>query len=155
MPQDVHFVAIDDSRMAGNWWPFPPPEPGFYHLRQIVSTQGVITGKVKYLHNRRVYTATQGGRLLCMGRRVSRMRPADGWQFQFLRSGDAEWRPVAVQWDLSVREAPVRLGTTDISDQLPVVYSKEEALFAVSQFPTRWPAFVQVHVEFTETRIKK
>lgn len=154
MPREQHFVELGHPSMAGNWWPFPPPAPGFYHLRRLSMPQHEAA-RAAYLPNRRVYTETTGGRLQCMGRRVSRMRPEDGWQFQFLRHPDLEWRPHRIDWDLSVREEPRRVGATDISGELPVAYSREEALYMVSQFPVRWPAFVQVHIEFTETRKAK
>lgn len=142
----------DDARLAGNWWAFPPPAPGFYHLRQVWTSEGIVTGKVRYLPNRRVYEYVSNGRMMCMGRRLSRMRPENGWQFQFLPHEKLKWVPRVVQWNfVSGSNQPERVGHIDVSNQLPIAASREEALYIVRLFPERWPAFVHQHVEFVET----
>lgn len=148
-------LSSSDAALVGNWHPFPPPEVGFYDLRQAVpGPDGDPQQYFFYFPNRRVY-ATEIGRLLCMNRRVTRMRPEQGWQFRFRpgpKKSSERWRPYVVIY------GPVRLPNgvemrairrEDASQQLPIACCREEALYIVRSMPERWPAFRQIHVEYT------
>lgn len=154
-------LGNDDPEMAGNWYPFPPPDKGFYDIRRV---QTVAAGmRFQYFLNKRVYEGG-GPRLLCMGRRVTRMTPEDGWQFrfhqQYTNCTPINWRPFAVIYDIQLAEGPATagvipriLGKRDISNQLPLARSIEEARYIVRMIPERWPVFRKIHVEYTEEKI--
>jgi hypothetical protein len=39
----------------------------------------------------------------------------------------------------------------DVSAQLPTARSRAEALYIVRSMPDRWPLYVRIHIEYTET----
>lgn len=138
-----------NRHFEGNWHPFPPPEHGFYDIRQAV--RGPVNDPQQYFFlflNKRVYEGSQR-RLLMMGRRVARMRSEQGWQFRFrpeLQKGmPVRYRPMAVIYnpDLTIQRKD------DVSQQLPVAVSREEALYIVRAMPERWPIFCRIHIEYT------
>lgn len=152
---DLELLSSEDSRFVGNWHPFPPPDTGWYDLRQAVP--GPERDPHQYFFffpNKRVYLAG-GKRLQVMNRRVSRLRPQDGWQFRFQPERSTRYRPFAVIYDLSapftsLSGGPPRiLRKDDVSQQLPIAVSREEALYIVRSMPDRWPIFRQIHVEYT------
>lgn len=148
----------DEKILAGNWYAFPPPAPGFYDIRK-VRTQHNVAQTLEYVYyaNRRVYVGSQK-RLMCMNHRVTRMRPEDGWQFRFQQQYDrgvpVNWRPMAVIYDFSKPTAPRVIEKRDISQQLPFARSREEALHIVRLIPERWPIYRKIHVEYTEERLQ-
>lgn len=149
-------LRADDPRMpAGNWYPFPPPDVGFYNLRQVL-----VDGNGSFLYDiypiRRVYKTNN--RLLCMGCRLTKMRSDKGWQFQFLPGRvdgtPTHFRPFVVRYETPLGGGPlVQVERRDVSDQLPTAQSRDEAMYIVRCMPDRWPLFVNIHVEYTETRI--
>lgn len=142
----------DDPRLAGNWYPFPPPDEAFYDLRKVESTPA--TGiQFQYYGNKRVYRGV-GSRLHCMGIRVVRMSPGDGWQFRFQPKGFAQWRPMAIVYDLRDPGTPVVLERRDVTGQLPLARSIQEARYIVRLIPERWPIFRKIHVEYTEEKLQ-
>lgn len=151
----------DDPRLAGNWYPFPPPAKGVYDLRRVQQVESGM--RFQFFANRRVY---EGGnnRLLCMGRRVTRMRADEGWQFrfqqQYINCVPTNWRPMAVIYEFALQEGPVTSGVVprvvekrDISNQLPFARSIEEARYIVRSIPDRYPVFRGIHVEYTEEKV--
>lgn len=158
---DLNLLTSEDKRMAGNWHPFPPPETGIYDLRQAVpGPDGDPHQYFFFFPDKRVHEGA-GRRLLVMNRRVTRMRPENGWQFRFkqeLQQGlPVRYRPFAVIYRHSQelqREGQAPEGVTvirkdDVSQQLPVAVSREEALYIVRSMPERWPIFRQIHIEYT------
>lgn len=155
-------LPAEAPEMVGNWHPFPPPEKGIYDLRRV---QRVVPEmRFQYFPNKRVY---EGGssRLLCMGRRVTRMRADDGWQFRFLQQyvdhAPVNWRPMAVIYEFALAEGSALAGVVprvvekrDITGQLPLARSVEEARYIVRSIPDRYPVFRGIHVEFTEERLQ-
>lgn len=153
-------VASDDKDLSGNWYPFPPPDAGIYDVRQAVQ-QGPDSDPRQYFHYFGPKRVNLGpyGRLLCMGKRVTKMTPRDGWQFRFQQQLEncvpVVYRPFAVIYDTQLAEGPATAGVLtvvrkeDISQQLPVARSREEALHIVRLIPERWPVFRQIHVEYT------
>lgn len=149
-----------NRHFEGNWYPFPPPEHGFYDLRQAV--RGPVDDPQQYFFlflNKRVYEGSQR-RLLVMGKRVSRMGPDKGWQFRFrqeVKNGvKICYRPFAVIYDIQIAEGPATAGIMpvpirkdDVSQQLPIAVSREEALYIVRAMPDRWPIFRKIHIEYT------
>lgn len=154
----MRYLPSDDPLFAGNWYPFPPPDVGLYDIRQAAKREPVPQGDPKqyffYFGARKIL---RGGsdRLLCMGRRVTRMRPEQGWQFRFhqeLTNGiPTRYRPFANIYapPITPGYAPQLLRKDDVSQQLPIARSREEALYIVRQMPTRWPVFRKIHVEYT------
>lgn len=145
------FIRHDDPRCgSGNWHPFPPPAAGFYDVRQVMDPDTLM---VEYYENRRVYTNGQTGanlRFFMMGSKITKYQPAQGWQFRFRRvKGDHSYRPLAIMYDLTDIENPVRTGVRDVSDQLPVACCHMEAVYLVQSIPDRFPLFRQIHVEYT------
>lgn len=145
---DPLLLSSEDLRFTGNWHPFPPPDKGFYDLRQAVpGPDGDPRQYFFYFPEKRVYTGG-GQRLLCMNRRVARMRPDQGWQFRFKQESQngvpVRYRPFAIIYE---GRTPVR--RDDVSQQLPIAVSREEALYIVRSMPERWPVFRQIHIEYT------
>ncbi len=146
---DLEPLASDDPQFAGNWHPFPPPDKGIYDIRQaIAGPDGDPRQYFFFFPDKRVYEGGQR-RLLCMNRRVTRMRAEQGWQFRFhpqLEGGKLfRYRPFAVIYnpDLTINRKD------DVSQQLPIAASREEALYIVRSMPDRWPIFRQIHIEYT------
>jgi hypothetical protein len=153
-------VESSDIRLAGNWYPFPPPEPGTYDLRQSFKIGDLV--QFVLLENKRVYEG-KNGRFMCMGHRITGMRPEDGWQFRFhqelVKGTPVNWRPFAVIYNMPLTEGPPPAALQvvekrDISQQLPLARSRVEALYIVRQIPTRWPVFRKIHVEYTEEKLQ-
>lgn len=152
---DLELLTSEDPCFAGNWHPFPPPDSGFFDLRQAV--RGPDKDPRQYFFffpNKRVYANGQG-RLYVMNRRVSRMRPEQGWQFRFkqeLQKGaPVRYRPFAIIYSANsgIDRPPQVVRKDDVSQQLPVAVSREEALYIVRSMPERWPVFRQIHIEYT------
>lgn len=148
-------LPSSSRHFEGNWHPFPPPERGFYDLRQAVrGPQDDLQQYFFLFLNKRVYEGSQR-RLLVMGKRVSKLRPERGWQFRFRSEGNTRYRPYAVIYDVStpftsLSDGPPRiLRKDDVSQQLPIAVSREEALYIVRSMPDRWPIFRQIHIEYT------
>lgn len=151
---DLELLASEDPQFAGTWHPFPPPDKGIYDLRQAV--HGPDNDPRQYFFffpDKRVY---EGGnkRLMVMNRRVTRMRPEQGWQFRFhpqLEQGKLfKYRPYAVIYAAQgLDRPPLVVRRDDVSQQLPVAVSREEALYIVRSMPERWPIFRQIHIEYT------
>ena len=152
--------ALDsgDPVFVGNWHPFPPPDKGVYDLRQAVQgPDGDARQYFFYFGSKRVYD--HGSRLMCMGRRLTRMKPRDGWQFRFQQEKQdgvpVRYRPFAVIYNTQMAEGPAIAGVLsvirkdDVSQQLPLAVSREEALYIVRSIPERWPVFRQIHIEYT------
>ncbi len=146
---DLEPLDSSDPRFEGNWHPFPPPDKGVYDLRQAVrGPDGDPRQYFFFFPDKRVYEGG-GRRLLCMNRRVTRMRAQDGWQFRFKQEKQkgvpVRYRPMAVIYnpDLTINRKD------DVSQQLPIAVSREEALYIVRAMPDRWPVFRQIHVEYT------
>lgn len=153
---DLELLMSEDKRLTGNWHPFPPPDVGVYDLRQAVpGPDGDPHQYFFFFPTKRVYEGA-GRRLLVMNRRVTRMKPEQGWQFRFkqeLQQGKpVRYRPFAVKYSLNpdvITGALRILSKEDISQQLPIAASREEALYIVRNMPERWPIFRQIHVEYT------
>lgn len=153
-------LPSSSRHFEGNWHPFPPPEHGFYDLRQAV--RGPADDPQQYFFlflNKRVYEGSQR-RLLTMGKRVSRMRPDRGWQFRFRPEKQVRYRPFAVIYDMQLTEGPMAAGVVptvirkdDVSQQLPIAVSREEALYIVRSMPERWPLFRKIHIEYTPEEV--
>jgi hypothetical protein len=152
----------DDPRLTGNWYSFPPPAKGTYDLRRVQTVDGGM--RFQYFANKRVYEGGQS-RLLCMGRRVTRMRLEDGWQFRFPQGYSncvpVNWRPMAVIYEFALQEGPVTSGVMprvlekrDITGQLPLARSIDEARHIIRLIPERWPVFRGIHVEYTEEKLQ-
>lgn len=146
---DLEPLTSEDPRFAGNWHPFPPPDKGFYDLRQAIhGPDGDPRQYFFFFPDKRVYEGG-GRRLLCMNKRVTRMRPEQGWQFRFKpevqRGVPVRYRPFAVIYNTDLTIAR----KDDVSQQLPVAVSREEALYIVRSMPDRWPVFRQIHIEYT------
>lgn len=130
----------------GNWYPFPPPEVGVYDVRQVRGSGYHAPLQFDYYKNRRVYRTHD--RLMTMGRRVSKMTPEKGWQFRFPSSRE-QYRPFALRYQEQAGRFEV-VERVDVSDQLPMARSLDEARYIVTQLPERWPAFVHIHIEYTQ-----
>lgn len=146
---DLEPLDSSDPRLAGTWHPFPPPDKGFYDLRQAVRVYNEDPRQYFFFFpDKRVYEGG-GRRLLCMNKRITRMRADQGWQFRFkpeVQKGvPVRYRPIAVIYnpDLTISRKD------DVSQQLPVAVSREEALYIVRSMPDRWPVFRQIHIEYT------
>lgn len=162
---DLELLPSEDSNFAGNWWPFPPPDKGVYDLRQAVQgPEGDPRQYFFYFPDKRVYEGG-GRRLLCMNRRVTRMQASQGWQFRFKQEKQkgipVRYRPFAVIYDMQLAEGPATAGVVpvvirknDVSQQLPIAVSREEALYIVRSMPERWPIFCKIHIEFTQEFIQ-
>lgn len=138
---------------AGNWHPFPPPDKGFYDLRQAVpGPDGDPRQYFFYFPDKRVFEGAQR-RLLVMGKRVTRLKPERGWQFRFhqeFKDGvPVRYRPMAVIYVAQGDRAPQIVRRDDVSQQLPIAASREEALYIVRSMPDRWPIFRKIHIEYT------
>lgn len=150
---DLLLRPSEDPVFTGNWHPFPPPDKGIYDLRQAVPGPDSDPRQYFfYFANKRVYEGASR-RLLCMSRRVTRMKPAQGWQFRFkheLQNGTpVRYRPFAVIYAAQgLGRAPQIVRRDDVSQQLPVAVSRDEALYIVRSMPERWPIFRQIHVEY-------
>lgn len=166
-------VPIDHPVLAGNWFPFSPPDAGFYNLRRIFAKtpDAMVPFKsnlgpepqviqvyqgdfdCEYYANKRVHLKgnpkAKDARYMVMGRRVSKLKPADGWQFQFLPSR-THYRPFVVLYKQGIDGQLYRERTVDITGQLPLALSVEEARYIVRIIPVCWPVFWQQHVEYTE-----
>lgn len=154
---DLELLASEDPQFAGTWHPFPPPDKGIYDLRQAV--HGPDNDPRQYFFffpDKRVYEGSNR-RLIVMNRRVTRMRPEQGWQFRFHPHLEQckmfQYRPYAVIYATPAvpdfeSHGPQILRKDDISQQLPIAVSREEALYIVRAIPDRWPIFRQIHVEF-------
>lgn len=156
---DLEPLASDDPQFAGNWHSFPPPDKGIYDIRQaIAGPDGDPRQYFFFFPDKRVYPGSQQ-RLYCMGRRITRMRAEQGWQFRFhpqLEQGKMfRYRPFAVIYDTQLAEGPATAGVLtvvrkdDVSQQLPMAVSREEALYIVRCMPERWPIFRKIHIEYT------
>lgn len=151
---DLNLLMSEDKRMVGNWHPFPPPEVGVYDLRQAVP--GPDDDPHQYFFffpDKRVYEGGQR-RLLVMNRRVTRLRPENGWQFRFKQemqdSKPVRYRPFAVIYSIQgLGRPPQIVRKDDVSQQLPIAASREEALYIVRSMPDRWPIFRKIHIEYT------
>lgn len=151
---DLELLLSEDKRMTGNWHPFPPPDVGIYDLRQAVP--GPDNDPRQYFFffpDKRVYEGGQR-RLLVMNKRVTRLHPERGWQFRFkqeLQQGKpVRYRPFAVVYtQVGGSEQLQVLRKDDVSQQLPIAVSREEALYIVRSMPSRWPIFRQIHIEYT------
>ena len=145
-------LSVDSPVLIGNWWPFPPPEEGYYKIRRILTPVDDSGVKVEYYGDCRITTG-HSGRLMVWGRRCQRMRADLGWQFSFPWSRShgypVRFRPFMVKWETRCNP-PVRLGREDISQALPIAHSIEEARYIVRKIPDRWPTFRHIHIEFTE-----
>lgn len=143
------------AETQGNWHPFPPPLPGYFRVRRVTVGEDGIPGFVD-CGVKRAYMAN--GRLMVMGRRISKMRADAGWQFQFQQQTEKgvpiNWRPMAVMYDLSDPDQPRVTSRQDITGQLPLAHHIEEARYIVRHIPDRWPVFRQIHVEYTEERLQ-
>lgn len=154
MSSDLLLRASEDSVLAGTWHPFPPPDKGTYDLRQAVpGPDGDPRQYFFFFPDKRVYEGG-GRRLLCMNRRVTRMRAEQGWQFRFkqeIQKGvPVRYRPFAVIYAAQgLNRPPQIVRKDDVSQQLPIAVSREEALHIVRSMPERWPVFRQIHIEFT------
>jgi hypothetical protein len=149
---DLKPLASGDPVFAGTWHPFPPPDVGFYDLRQAIQgPEGDPRQYFFYFENKRVYRGG-GRRLLVMNRRATKLTPRDGWQFRFrqeLRNGvPVRYRPMVVIYDI-IDGQPVVRQRDDVSQQLPIARSRDEAFYIVRAMPERWPVFRQIHVEYT------
>lgn len=156
---DLEPLDSSDPRFAGTWHPFPPPDKGFYDLRQAVKgPDGDPRQYFFYFPDKRVYESG-GRRLLCMNRRVTKMQASQGWQFrfkqEFQKGVPVRYRPFAVIYDMQLAEGPATAGVVpvvvrkdDISQQLPIAASREEALYIVRSMPDRWPIFRKIHIEY-------
>lgn len=137
------------------WYPFPPPDVGYYNIRRVFATQDQALNVMDF-GTKRVLQI--GSRLHLMGRRLSRMRADEGWQYQFLQQREnghlVKWRPFAILYDLQ-GPAPVMRERRDISGVLPVARCIEEARYLVRQIPDRWPVFRHVHIEYTEEKYRE
>ena len=150
---DLELLMSEDPRFTGNWYPFPPPDKGIYDFRQAV--RGPDTDPRQYFFffpDKRVYEGGQR-RLLTMNRRITRMKPEQGWQFRFKQGLDKGvpvcYRPFAVIYALQGSNRPPQIvRKDDVSQQLPVAVSREEALYIVRAMPERWPVFRQIHIEY-------
>lgn len=89
---------------------------------------------------------------MVIGQRVSRMRGDNGWQFQFLPVRNERMIPMAILYQPDGRGLLCRADSRDISDQLPVALSRDEARYIVRLIPQRWPIFHKIHVEYTPTQ---
>lgn len=157
---DLQPLDSSDPVFHGTWHPFPPPDKGIYDFRQAV--RGPDTDPRQYFFffpDKRVYEGGQR-RLLTMNRRITRMKPEQGWQFRFkpeIKNGTlTRYRPFAVIYDMQLIEGPATAGVApviirkdDVSQQLPIAVSREEALYVVRSMPMRWPVFHKIHIEFT------
>lgn len=151
MSGDAQFVTGDDPLMAGTWWPFPPPTVGYYNIRR-VATETTFS----YFPDRRVFN--EGQHLKCLGRRVSRMPASAGWQFQFLAAALA-FRPFVVVYasgwapgQSMLKPEGQILEERDVSDQLPIARSVEEARYIIGILPIRFPVFHHLHVKYIEEK---
>lgn len=158
---DLEPLASEDPCLSGNWHPMPPPDKGFYDLRQAVhGPEGDPRQYFFYFPDKRVYEGG-GRRLLCMNRRVTRMRAEQGWQFRFkpeLQKGvPVRYRPFAVIYATSPVDGaatpPQVVRRDDVSQQLPVAVSREEALYIVRSMPDRWPIFRKIHIEYVPEQV--
>lgn len=151
---DLEPLTSEDPQFAGTWHPFPPPDKGIYDLRQaIVGPDGDPRQYFFFFPDKRVYEGTNR-RLMVMNRRVARLKPEQGWQFRFLPQLEQgklfKYRPFAVIYGVDEgTKAPVIVRKDDISQQLPIAVSRQEALYIVRAMPDRWPIFRQIHVEYT------
>ncbi len=155
---DLELLSSEDPRFAGNWWPFPPPDKGFYDLRQAVpGPDGDPRQYFFYFPTKRVHEGG-GRRLLCMGRRIARMKAEQGWQFRFKYelqgNKPVQYRPFAVLYNMQQDGPPQVVRRDDVSQQLPIARSREEALYIVRAMPERWPVFRQIHIEFTPEELQ-
>lgn len=158
MTREMLLLPTGDKVLAGNWWPFPPPDVGTYDLRRVRSGEGseVATPLMVELYpHRRVYTEGGGKTLVfkTMGQKVSKMTPEKGWQFRFPITRH-QFRPLVVLYKIGPGQIAVPVEKRDISDQLPRAYSIEEARYIVRQIPDRWPMFWKQHVEYTEEQMQ-
>ncbi len=156
---DLEPLDSSDPRFAGNWHPFPPPDKGVYDVRQAVrGPDGDPRQYFFFFPDKRVYEGGQR-RLLVMNKRVTRLRAEQGWQFRFkpeiTKGVPVRYRPFAVIYDTQLAEGPVQAGVLtvvrkdDVSQQLPIAVSREEALYIVRAMPERWPVFRKIHIEYT------
>lgn len=151
---DLNLLMSEDKRMMGNWHPFPPPDVGVYDLRQAVpGPDGDPRQYFFYFPDKRVYLKGRP-RLMVMNRRVSRLRPEQGWQFRFkqeMQDGrPVRYRPFAVIYSIQdLGRPPQIVRKDDVSQQLPIAASREEALYIVRSMPDRWPIFRKIHIEYT------
>lgn len=170
---DIRVVPADHPLMAGNWHPFPPPEPGFYNLRRVVRSTGdevphkptlrpeetrtiaVYQGAFQFevYLNKRVHLTGKNGRYMVMGRRVSKLTAQDGWQFQFLPSR-FNFRPFVQLYSLDEQGQLKPERRVEVTGQLPLARSIEEARYLVRFIPDRYPAFWHQHVEFIEEQLQ-
>lgn len=169
-------LPIDHPQLAGNWYPFPPPDKGFYNLRRIKRKDGdaamvpfksnlgsepkivqVYQGdfECEYYANKRMHLQgnEKSGKFMVMGRRVSKLSFQDGWQFQFLPSR-VHYRPFVVLYGLGLDGKLRPEKKIDITGQLPIALSIEEARYIVRIIPYRWPVFWKQHVEYTEEQVQ-
>lgn len=152
MTPEIMPISLEDKCFAeGNWHPFPPPPgEGTYDFRQIVGSDGGPY-RAYFYGLRRVYQG-KGSRWMTMGRRISKMEAKQGWQFRFLQSR-SNWRPQAVIYDTTTQPY-TRAGTRDLTGQLPLARSIEEARYLVASIPSRYPMFWHMHVEFSEEKLQ-
>lgn len=155
LQRGLDLLDSSDRVFEGNWHPFPPPDKGFYDLRQAVpGPEGDPRQYFFYFPNKRVFEGAQR-RLLVMGKRVTRLTPERGWQFRFHQERTKDGRPVryrpfAVIYNMQGPNRPPQIvRKDDVSQQLPIAVSREEALYIVRAMPERWPVFRQIHVEYT------
>jgi hypothetical protein len=149
------FLPGDDKNFSGNWWPFPVPDKGLYFLRQMVlSPPGDPRYHYQFHGLKRVYEASRNAPLMCMGRRVAKMRAHDGWQFKFVdetkNGAPVLYRPYALIYAITPGRPPQIVRKDDVSQQLPLARSRLEALHIIRLMPDRWPVFRKIHVEYTE-----
>ena len=155
---DLEPLDSSNPVFYGTWHPFPPPDKGIYDLRQaIVGPDGDPRQYFFFFPDKRVYEGGQR-RLLCMNRRVTRMKSEQGWQFRFKpevnRGVPVRYRPLAVIYGIDQEtRTPVVVRRDDVSQQLPVAVSREEALYIVRSMPDRWPVFRQIHVEYVPEQV--